>query len=183
MILFHALSHSKFAEFSQGDFLQSKRRCLVVHETFFCLANCTGVACWTRLGLSESEKNPWILRKMIHTTFHGLSRSFCWLFTGRQWWFKGEFEPIKAIKIDRHHFSGWWVDRTNTVSVIDMENLEMPSIFKALSPEVLEIQTRPEQKRSAKTRSSDLDRAMSRQKWSYMYNIYRSFYIYVILFL
>ena len=84
VMLFHALSHSKFAEFSQGDFLQSKRRCLVVHETFFCLANCTGVACWTSLGLSESEKNPWILRKMIHTTFHRFSRSCCWLFTGRQ---------------------------------------------------------------------------------------------------
>ena len=57
-----------------------------------------------------------------------------------------------------------------------MENLEMPSILKALSPEVLEFQTHPEQKRSAKTRSSDLDRAMSRQKWSYMYNIYRWLY-------
>lgn len=43
----------------QGDFLQSKRRCLVVHETFFCLANCAGCLEFHAKGREKKVKDAW----------------------------------------------------------------------------------------------------------------------------
>lgn len=44
----------------KGDFLQSKRRCLVVHETFFCLANCAGCQELHARGREWKVKDLWV---------------------------------------------------------------------------------------------------------------------------
>eukprot|EP00435_Cladocopium_sp_Y103_P060838 s714_g22.t1 len=44
----------------KGDFLRSKRRCLVVHETFFCLANCAGCQEFHAKGRERKVKDIWV---------------------------------------------------------------------------------------------------------------------------